>query len=82
MESMGGTPHRQMLNSQDRPRVAAILEDPDMTHDTNDLSPRPRTLGTYAAAAVFLAVYLGGLAFVLAPKDLFAVQSGAVFAED
>ncbi len=53
-----------------------------MTHDTNDLSPRPRTLGTYAAAAVFLAVYLGGLAFVLAPKDLFAVQSGAVFAED
>jgi len=58
------------------------LEDPDMTNNTHDLPPRPRSLRTYAAILAFVAVYLGGLAFVLAPKDLFAVQSGAIFAED
>lgn len=53
-----------------------------MTNSTHDLPPRPRSLRTYAAVLVFVAVYLGGLAFVLAPKDSFAVQSGAVFADE
>lgn len=46
------------------------------------LPSRPRTIRTYAAVALFLAVYLGVLILVFAPKDMMGVQTGAVFAED
>lgn len=39
--------------------------------------PRNRSFGTYAAIVLFVAVYLGGLGLVLAPKALVGVQSGA-----
>lgn len=34
---------------------------------------------TYAAIALFLAVYVGVLVVVLAPREMIAVQSGAAF---
>lgn len=48
---------------------------------TQAMQPRARSIRTYAAVLVFLAVYLGVLAVVLAPKDMIGVQTGAVFAE-
>ncbi len=48
---------------------------------TQVLPPRTRSIRTYAAIFVFLAVYLGVLAVVLAPKDMIGVQTGAFFAE-
>lgn len=45
------------------------------------LPSRSRTLRTYAAVALFLVVYVGVLIVVFAPKDMIAVQSGAVFSE-
>ena len=42
---------------------------------TQILPSRTRPVRTYAAAALFLAVYAGVLVFVFAPKDMFAVQS-------
>lgn len=47
----------------------------------NVLPARPRTIRTFAAVAVFLAVYAGVLVVVFAPKDMIAAQSGAIFAE-
>jgi hypothetical protein len=41
----------------------------------------PRSRRTYAAVALFLVVYLGVLAVVLAPRDMIAAQTGAIFAE-
>lgn len=43
------------------------------------LPSRTRTYRTYAAIALFLAVYGGVMVVVLAPKDLIAVQSGSAF---
>lgn len=40
---------------------------------------RSRPFATYAAIALFVAVYLGGLALVLVPKTTFGVQTGAEF---
>jgi hypothetical protein len=40
-----------------------------------------RPVGTYAAIALFVVVYLGVLAFVLAPKDMIAAQSPTALAE-
>lgn len=48
---------------------------------TQVLPPRTRTIRTYAAIALFLAVYAGVLVVVFAPKDMIAAQSGAIFAE-
>jgi hypothetical protein len=45
------------------------------------LPSRARSIRTYAAVLVFLAVYAGVLALVFAPKDMMGVQTGAVFAE-
>jgi hypothetical protein len=45
------------------------------------LPSRPKTIRTYAAVALFLAVYVGVLIFVFAPKEMIAVRSGAIFAE-
>lgn len=45
------------------------------------LPARNRTFRTYAAVALFLVVYVGVLIVVFAPKDMIAVQSGAIFAE-
>lgn len=48
---------------------------------TQVLPARSRTIRTYAAVALFLAVYVGVLVVVFAPKDMIAAQSGAIFAE-
>jgi hypothetical protein len=48
---------------------------------TQVLRSRPKTIGTYAAVALFLIVYLGVLTVVLAPKSLIGVQTGAVLTE-
>ena len=45
------------------------------------LPSRPRSRRSYAAVALFLIVYLGGLALVLAPRDMIAAQTGAIYAE-
>lgn len=45
------------------------------------LPSRPRSRQSYAAVALFLIVYLGGLALVLAPRDMIAAQTGAIFAD-
>jgi hypothetical protein len=42
---------------------------------THVLNSRTRPARTFAAVALFLAVYVGVLVFVFAPKDMFAVQS-------
>lgn len=42
---------------------------------THVLQPRHRSYRTYAAVALFLAVYGGVLVFVFAPKDLISAQS-------
>ncbi len=42
---------------------------------THVLPSRTRPARTYAAVALFLAVYAGVLVFVFAPKDLISVQS-------
>jgi hypothetical protein len=43
------------------------------------LPSRARSIRTYAAIGLFIAVYLGVLVLVLAPREMIAVQSGAVF---
>ncbi len=48
---------------------------------TQVLPSRSRPIRTYAAIALFLAVYVGVLVLVFAPKDMIAAQSGAIFAE-
>jgi hypothetical protein len=45
------------------------------------LPSRSRTLRTYAAVALFLAVYVGVLIVVFAPKEMIAARTGAIFAE-
>ena len=42
---------------------------------TQILQSRTRPARTYAAVALFLAVYAGVLVFVFAPKDFLSVQS-------
>lgn len=42
---------------------------------TQILPSRTRPARTYAAVALFLAVYAGVLVFVFAPKDMISVQS-------
>jgi hypothetical protein len=42
---------------------------------THVLQSRTKPFRTYAAVALFLAVYGGVLVFVFAPKDLISVQS-------
>ena len=44
--------------------------------------PRTKPMRTYASVFMFLAVYLGVLVLVFAPKDMIATQTGAVFAEN
>ncbi len=44
---------------------------------TQVLQSRTRPTRTYAAVALFLAVYAGVLVFVFAPKDMISVQSPA-----
>jgi hypothetical protein len=41
----------------------------------------PRSRRTYAAIALFLIVYIGVLAVVLAPRDMIAAETGAIFAD-
>jgi len=43
---------------------------------------RPRPANSVVAVALFLIVYLGVLAVVFAPRDLIAVETGAVFADE
>jgi len=40
---------------------------------------RPASFRTYSAIALFLAVYVGVLIVIFAPKDIIAVQSGVAF---
>lgn len=61
-----------VVMSRHRTRVAATSGEPDMTQV---LHSRSRPARTYAAVALFLAVYVGVLVFVFAPKDMIAVQS-------
>ena len=42
------------------------------------LPSRTRSTRTYAAIALFIAVYAGVLGVVFAPKDMISAQSGAV----
>ncbi|WP_169052312.1 hypothetical protein [Tabrizicola sp. YIM 78059] len=44
---------------------------------TDVLPSRRKSFRTYAAIALFLAVYAGVLIVVFAPKQMIAVQSGA-----
>ena len=47
------------------------------------LTSRTRPLRTYAAIALFLAVYAGVMVLVLAPRDLIAAHPGsAVYTDD
>jgi hypothetical protein len=46
------------------------------------LPSRTRSAKPYAALVLFIAVYLGVLGFVFAPKDLIAVQSGSVLVDN
>jgi hypothetical protein len=47
------------------------------------LPSRARPVRSYAAIALFLAVYAGVLILVLAPREMIAVQSGvAVYGTD
>ena len=46
---------------------------------TQALQTRPRSFRTYAAVALFLAVYGGVLVFVFAPKDMISAQSPTAF---
>ena len=48
---------------------------------TQTLPLRQKPIRTFAAALLFAIVYLGVLALVFAPKELIAVQSGAIFAD-
>jgi hypothetical protein len=48
---------------------------------THVLQSRTRPVRTYGAVALFLAVYVGVLVFVFAPKDMFAVQSPTAVAQ-
>jgi asparagine N-glycosylation enzyme membrane subunit Stt3 len=43
------------------------------------LPSRTRAARNYTAIAVFIVVYLVVLGLVFAPKDMIAVQTGAVF---
>jgi hypothetical protein len=43
--------------------------------------PQNRSARNYAAIFLFVAVYLGVLAFVMAPKDMIAAQSPTAFVE-
>lgn len=43
--------------------------------------PHNRSARNYAAIVLFVAVYLGVLAFVVAPKDMIAAQSPTAFVE-
>ena len=42
---------------------------------------RAKSIRTYAAVLVFLAVYAGVLVVVFAPRDMISAESGAIFAE-
>jgi hypothetical protein len=46
------------------------------------LPSRAKPARNFAAVALFLIVYLGVLAVVFAPRDLIAVDTGAIFAAD
>jgi hypothetical protein len=48
---------------------------------THVLPSRTRPARTYAAVALFLAVYVGVLVFVFAPKDFLSVQSPTALLE-
>jgi hypothetical protein len=72
LKTSEGEPHAMVVMSRHRTRVAATSGEPDMTHV---LPSRTRPARTYAALALFLAVYTGVLVFVFAPKDLISVQS-------
>ena len=41
---------------------------------------RAKPIRTYAAVLVFLAVYVGVLVVVFAPRDMISAETGAVFA--
>ena len=42
---------------------------------------RAKSIRTYAAVLLFLAVYVGVLVVVFAPRDMISAETGAVFAE-
>jgi hypothetical protein len=46
------------------------------------LPSRAKSARNLAAGALFLIVYLGVLVLVFAPRDLIAVDTGAIFAEE
>ena len=48
---------------------------------THVLQSRNRPARTYAAVGLFLAVYVGVLVFVFAPKDMISVQSPTAIAQ-
>ncbi len=44
------------------------------------LPSRAKPIRTYASVLLFLAVYVGVLVVVFAPKDMISAQTGAIFA--
>lgn len=44
------------------------------------LPSRAKSIRTFASVLVFLAVYIGVLVVVFAPKDMISAQTGAIFA--
>ncbi len=42
---------------------------------------RAKSIRTYAAVLLFLAVYVGVLVVVFAPRDMISAETGAIFAE-
>jgi hypothetical protein len=46
------------------------------------VQPPSRSARNYAAIVLFVAVYLGVLAFVVAPKDMIAAQSPTAFVDN
>jgi hypothetical protein len=41
---------------------------------------RPKSIRTYAALLLFVAVYAGVLVVVFAPRDMISAETGAIFA--
>jgi hypothetical protein len=83
LKTAGAELSPSVLEYPHRTRVAATTEEPEMTEvlpSRQALPSRAKSFRTYASVLVFLAVYLGVLVVVFAPKDMISAQTGAIFA--
>jgi hypothetical protein len=53
---------------------------PDILPSRHIAPVRTRSIRTYAALLLFIAVYAGVLVVVFAPRDMISAESGAIFA--